>query len=178
MSELLSQLLLNFGALSDDEVLKEAKRLYIQHYCSARIPILTHDSQRVVFTEERFDHAFFSTDDKINKRFGKHVFVRERAERIHWIGAIIGGRISPTECWKLPPRYAAASRQRLYAVWNPAYAVWLFEEKDGWRFSTAYGAATRDLRRYTGRGTFAQRIWTSPRSIGSERESEIKTPRE
>src|SRR5579862_5253050 len=113
MSEIiLSKLLLSFGGLPPEQIQSHTKELYVKFYCSETI--LTHDGGRITFTDERFDHAFFSTDDKINKRFGKHQFMLDRAERLHWIAAIVSGKVPGVECWKVPPAYAAAPKQRIY----------------------------------------------------------------
>jgi mRNA-degrading endonuclease RelE of RelBE toxin-antitoxin system len=52
-------------------------------YCNPISPIFTFDSIVVVFFEDKFDHAFFESANRVEK--DKSVFSQTRAERILWI---------------------------------------------------------------------------------------------
>ena len=109
--------------------------------------IKTHDGESVMFYEDRFDHAFFTTDDRILRPHGKTKFDRSRGERVRWIGRIIQGAIVRTSCWHVPPVPGAVAK-RLYVLFDEGYLIWLNASKKGaWKFSSAYMANLSYIRR-------------------------------
>ena len=59
----------------------EYKQYYVEKYCKK--PIKTFDGIEVKFYEERFEHAFYESSDKLHS--SKDVFSKDRATRIDWI---------------------------------------------------------------------------------------------
>ncbi|HEV56629.1 MAG TPA: hypothetical protein ENN87_03920 [Phycisphaerales bacterium] len=161
MDPYLQTLLLNIEDLSDAEAEKLASRAYLEDYTDydthsgRRGERVTHDNQSVVFYEDRFEHAFFTTADKVNRPFNKSQFVRDRASRVRWIGEIIAGKLPGSECWLV---YQGNVLKRLYVHWDECYVVWLEPTKTGkWKFSSAYTTSRADIRRKL---CHARRIWT------------------
>jgi len=119
----------------------------------------THDDRAVMFYEDRFEHAFFTSSNRARHRDWKDKLAVERIASLHWIREFIAGRAENVECWeteRLDGRLLP--KMRIYLTWNPTYIVWLDELSDGFRFkfSSAYGPQTGDLRRYCQTG---RKIW-------------------
>lgn len=168
MDERLASLLIDLSELSDEEAEQTAFNKYAELYldtetASCRIGVReAHDGEQVVFFEDRFDHAFFTSSQKTSRSYAKDRLDRRRGERVAWIGPVLAGEIEGTECWVLPPRNGRRVLQgrrpnRLYIVLAEAYVVWLEPRLDErWRFSTAYVASYSDIRRYQRDG---RRAW-------------------
>ncbi len=160
----LEKLLLALEGKTDADIENLGKSIYFQ-LCDEshqKKTILTHDGHVVKFYRNRFEHAFYSSSDRIRHRDWKDKLAVNRIARIRWIREFIGGKISGVECWevnRLDDRLYP--KMRVYFTWEPAYIVWL-EEIDGdftFRYSTAYPTLTNDLRKYCRNGT---RIWSAP----------------
>jgi hypothetical protein len=147
----LASLLLDLSGLSDEKAEELTYREYIKLYTdremhSGRIGLRkTHDGKDVIFYEDRFEHAFFTSAYKTSRQYNKGKLDRVRASRLPWIGQIIEGNIPGTECWKIcrAGRYhsGASTTARLYVLWDQNYLVWLEPQGEGaWWFSTAYVA--------------------------------------
>jgi len=159
----LASLLLELTDLSDEEAEQLVFDKYAELYLDSgtlprRIGIRkTHDGLDCLFTESRFDHAFY---------FGgwlkKSIFSKVRGVRVAWIGPVIAGLIEKTECWLIPPKDRFRGGQtmlwnRLYLLRQESYVVWLEPGKSNkWWFSSAYVAGRGDLRRYCNAGSL---IW-------------------
>lgn len=160
MNEPLASLLLDLTDLPDAEAeeltFREYSRLYLDHETRKGMvgELQTHDGGSVTFYEDRFDHAFFTTFDKVVRPHNKGLFDKTRAVRVRWIGEIIAGNIDGTECYHIPSdthsRFRSAIMKRLYVLPEERYIVWLEPlKKGGWKFSTAYLTGNRDIRRIT-----------------------------
>jgi hypothetical protein len=147
----LASLLLDLTGLSDEEAEELTHQESIRFYLDRKTQRgmigehPTHDGQPVIFYEDRFDHAFYTSAYKASRQYHKGKFVRNRAARVRWIGEIIQGNIRGTECWKIsrPARYHSVTSlaARLYVLWDENYLVWLEPlPMQRWWFSTAYVA--------------------------------------
>ena len=63
----------------------EYKKYYIEKYCKKGLQ--TFDGIDVTFHEDRFEHAFYESSDKIHGN--KDVFSKNRALRIDWIEYVL-----------------------------------------------------------------------------------------
>jgi len=150
VNPLLASLLLDLSGLSDEEAEKLVYQEYIRLYMDREtrkgmIGIRkTHDGEDVLFTEWRFDHAFFKSAYKTSRKFNKGKFSKQRAARINWIEQIIAGTIDGCEFCHVPDfsRHDSSGRvmvKRLYILWEECYLVWLEpREKGGWWFPSTY----------------------------------------
>lgn len=164
MNPNLASLILDLSNLSDEEAEQLTRRKYIQLYMDKKTysglvgERQTHDNQPVMFYEDRFDHAFFSSAHKTFRQYNKDEFQKDRASRVSWIGPVIQGNIEGTECWWIPDSNRRDSSgniiiKRLYVVWDENYLVWLEPLKTGkWKFSSAYCANKNYIRKITGKG--------------------------
>ena len=59
------------------------RALYVQTYCNPQSPVFTFDGMKVKFFPDRFDHAFFESNNR--RQADKSLFSTTRAERILWI---------------------------------------------------------------------------------------------
>jgi hypothetical protein len=69
--------------LVQGKTVTEYRQIYIDEYCNVTVPIVTLDGIHVKFYPERFDHAFFESQNW--EKGDKSIFSQERAERILWI---------------------------------------------------------------------------------------------
>lgn len=164
MDERLASLLVDLSDMSDEEAEQAVLTMYGELYLTrGKSPkrtgaIHAHDEERVVFFEDRFDHAFAATVAWLKKG----PFDRRRGERVAWIGTVVRGEIAGTECWLMPPEDRRPPpndrlRRRLYIVREESYVVWLEPLRSGgWKFSSAYVAGHGDIRRYQRLG---RRFW-------------------
>ncbi len=155
MDPSLSSLLLDLSGLSNEEAEKLTFQEYIRLYTDRKTHTgmmgerQTHDGEPVVFYEDRFRHAFFTTYNRITRPYAKDRFDRVRASRVRWIGAVVRGNIPGTACWYVCDSPASLVK-RLYVVWDEYYLVWLNARKQGgWKFSSAYVADQRYTRQKT-----------------------------
>lgn len=72
----------NFITLPTPE---DYKKYYVEKYCKKGLQ--TFDGIEVTFHEDRFDHAFYESSDKVNGN--KDIFSVERAKRIDWIEYVL-----------------------------------------------------------------------------------------
>jgi len=172
MNPLLSSLLINLDGLSDEEAEYIVFEKYVELYLERGSPPrrmgskISHDGTAVLFTESRFDHAFFTSSDKTSRRYVRDMFVRLRGGRVAWIGPVIAGQIPGSECWVIPPKNGRRDVRnrppnRFYLVPEERYVVWLEPAQDGgWWFSSCYVAGLTDVKRYCrdGRRIWAQKI--------------------
>jgi hypothetical protein len=153
--------------LSDEEIEERGERLYRELYLNrGRVGVhRAHDGEVVLFHEDRFEHAFFGTQQWRWHPERKETVDRERVRRIRWIGEVISGRVEGSEClegvWHLGRE---ARRKRMYVVWDENYVVWLEPRRQGgWKFSTAYVASKELIRKYQGEGRMVSRWRKTPR---------------
>ena len=159
MDPILSSLLLDLTGLSDEEAEKVTYDEYVKLYMDPqtrggmRGERTTHDGASVTFYADRFDHAFFTTSDRISGPHAKGKFERTRAARVRWIQEVIGGKVPGTSCWFLPARPGGVAK-RLYVAWDECYLIWLnATNRGGWKFSSAYTADRSYIRSKTRWGT-------------------------
>jgi hypothetical protein len=155
----LESLKVNLEGLSEEEIAEEGVRLFRQELFpdgSFRSTLKLHDGQSVVFFQDRYEHAFQTSPDRIRHPYSKSKVAVERVERVKWIKPVLQGEITGTQCW-LVPDPARRQRKRLYVVVNEQYIIWLEERRDGgWKFSSAYCAGKQDIQRYTQGGI---KVW-------------------
>jgi len=160
----LSSLLLDLTNIPDEEAEQIVFDKYAVLYLDSGAPPRrigirkTHDGSDCIFTESRFDHAFY-----FKGRFTKNIFSKVRGERVAWIGPVIAGLMEKTECWVVPPKDGFREGKmrlwnRLYLLREESYVIWLEPGRGNkWWFSSAYVAGYGDIRRYCSAGTL---IWT------------------
>lgn len=165
MNPTLASLLLDLRGLSDKDAEELTRREYIKLYLDRRTRTgivgrrQTHDNEPVMFYEDRFDHAFFTSAHKTSRQYSKDEFQRDRARRVRWIGQIIRGNIDGTECWWIPDpdRRDSSGKiigKRLYVLWSENYIIWVEPLQSGkWKFSSAYWASKQYIRQITRKGT-------------------------
>ena len=100
----LDDLLVCTDGLEIAEIERTARRRYREIYVtSGRYGVFeTHDGESVYFWEDRFDHAFFTSSDRVRHPDKKDKLDIERVKRLRWINEIIAGRIPQTACWLTP----------------------------------------------------------------------------
>ena len=139
-----------------------ARRIYRDNYLGSKKvgELQAHDSSLVLFHEDRFEHAFFTSSNRTQFPKKKDVLDRKRVERIRWIKPIIEGRVKKTACYLLIDRDQGNRHRRLYLAQDHLFVIWLEpRQESGWNFSSAYTAMTMDVRRYCKSG---KRIWVAP----------------
>jgi hypothetical protein len=157
----LSSLLLCLDGLTDSQIEAVAREWYAKLYIttSRGFGVLkSHDGDEVIFWRDRFEHAFFTTSDRIGHPDRKDVVARERIERIRWIRGVVAGNVAESACWEVPsPTGRRRPPNRLYIVSSEIYVVWLEPRiSGGWKFSSAYTATAQNVRRYCQGG---KKIW-------------------
>ena len=139
----LQSLLMNLNGLDDARVERlgraEFRRLYVPN--GGRGTLRACDGSEVVFFEDRFDHAFFTTTDRYRRPYAKNIVSRDRIARVAWIGPVLRGEAANTQCWETCRGAGDTRIQRLCVASAELYVVWLEARRDGgWRFTTAYVA--------------------------------------
>jgi hypothetical protein len=124
----------------------------------------THDCQLLIFHARQFDHAFFTTSDRLCHPERKDVLRPGSIERVRWIAPLVSGSVEQSACFEVPgPTGRIRPPNRLYAVFKDPFVVWLEPRKDdGWKFSSAYPCTIQDIHRYT-RGGKTVWKWKKPR---------------
>ena len=114
----------------------------------------THDGEVLIFHAETFDHAFYTTSDRIVHPYRKDVLRKGSIERIRWIGPLIAGHVPGSACFEVPsPTGRQRPPNRLYAVYATPFVVWLEPRKEnGWKFRTAYPTTIEEIHRKYSRG--------------------------
>lgn len=132
------------------------RQIYTDLYAGQSVE--SHDGEPVFFFNDTFDHAFFTSSDRIRHPYDKDKVVPERVERIQYVGPVIQGKIDGVSCWLTPsPPPQKGYSKRLYVVHVCHYIIWLEpQRRGGWKFSTAYVAEPRYISRVCGEG---KRIW-------------------
>jgi hypothetical protein len=148
----LQSLLLDLNGVSDVQAEElgraEFRRLYVPG--AFRGTLRAYDDSEVVFFEDRFDHAFFTTVDRYRRPYAKNVLDRARVARVRWIGPILRGEVANTQCWETCRGTGDTRTQRLCIASAELYVVWLDERRNGgWRFSTAYVPRAAQASDYT-----------------------------
>lgn len=100
----LNDLIVSIERLEVAEIEDIARRLYREIYVtSGRYGICkAHDGESVYFWEDRFEHAFYTSSNRIRYPDRKDKLDLERVKRIRWIKEIIAGQIPGTGCWLTP----------------------------------------------------------------------------
>jgi hypothetical protein len=148
----LADLLEDVAGLHGGELFEKGFSLYRDLYLTkGRVGVEeTHDGQVLLFHEDRFEHAFQSTSDKLCSPERKDTVDAERIARIRWIGPVVTGRVAGTACFEVPsPTGRLRPPNRLYVVDRELYVVWLEPRTSGgWKFSSAYPATRDGVERY------------------------------
>jgi hypothetical protein len=143
----LEALLLDVESSDDDALLEQGRRLYKDTYLNqGHVGVhKTHDGKLLLFYEQQFDHAFWSSPDKHSGPHLKVRLARERIARMLWIGPLVAGEVLGSACWQGSGTGSPGRHQnRLYVIPNELYVAWLEPRTaGGWKFWTAY-RATRD----------------------------------
>lgn len=147
----LTSLLLDLTGLDDAQAEKlgraEFRSLYVPR--GTRGVLTAYDGSEIVFFEDRFDHAFFTTSDRYRHEFAKNVLDRDRVARVRWIGPILRGEVPNTQCWGTLRSPGTEQMKRLCIASAEIYVIWLDARRDGaWRFSTAYVARAAQASEY------------------------------
>lgn len=118
----------------------------------------THDRQVLIFHADRFDHAFYTTSDRICHPERKDVLRQGSIARIRWIAELVAGRVPGSACFEVPsPTGRCRPPNRLYAVYETPYVVWLEPRmRGGWKFATAYPLSIEEIRKYS---TGGRTVW-------------------
>jgi len=161
----LNEYLLSFSGKNAAEAEKLGIGIYRQYYLDNGKAFgvrKNHADEVVMFFEDRFEHAFWTSSNRARYPDKKDVIALDRLERIQWIYLVISGRVPGVECWHVP---SITGRRRppncLYIVWEEGYVVWLEPRNNGgWRFSSAYVTGRADIRRYCFGGG---KVWTAPK---------------
>lgn len=166
MSIDLNALLLNLAGLTDEEVETLGRDQYKLLYArgNGRNSLQAFDGVEVVFFDDRFDHAFFSTTDRYRRPEAKNQIARDRVERIAWIGPILRGEVANSQCWELSPISGNNPRKnRLCIASSDLYVVWLEPLRgDRWKFSTAYVARAAQATEYKQRRRCVWKVEVAP----------------
>ena len=152
----LKSLLLDLAGMSTEAILQSARQLYGELYLNREKFGIhsTHDGHVLVFHADAFDHAFYTTSDRICHPERKDIIRAGSIERIRWIGYLVSGAVPGSACFEVPsPSGRYRPPNRLYVVFDTPYVVWLEPRKDtGWKFKSAYPLSIEDIRKYTRRG--------------------------
>ncbi len=137
---------------SDDEVEAKARASFGKLYCGGRFrgEVPMYQGGKVIFFEDRFDHAFFTSPDRARRAYSKAKLARDRIERMAWIGAMIRGAIPGVECWEVVPHQGRQHpRDRALVLWQPGYVVWLWptNAEGVFKFSSAYPIPAAEIAR-------------------------------
>ena len=135
-------LLLDLAGIEASALEEFARRLYQDLYLNRGKFGLhsTHDSQVLIFHCDAFEHAFFTTSDRIRHPERKDVIRAGSIERIRWIGPLVSGAVPGSACFEVPSP-------------SGRYVVWLEPRREsGWKFKSAYPLSIEDIRKYTSRG--------------------------
>ncbi len=145
--------MVSLSGLDATAVEQLARKLYCELYLNqGRVgERRTHDGQLLLFHLDAFDHAFYTSSDRICHPERKDLLRRGSIERIHWIEHLVSGRVPGSACFEVPsPTGRCRPPNRLYVVFETPYVVWLEPRKDsGWKFKSAYPLSIEDIRKYT-----------------------------
>ena len=157
-------LLLDLSGKTDDEAAafgeRQYRELYLQRGRTGSLQ--THDGELVLFFEDRYHHAFHTSNNRAKHAYSKAKVASDRIERLAWIGPMIEGRFPDFECWEVPLKVPEEGQRnfpgkRLYVSWAHCYLVWLnIRNNGGYIFSTAYCCHQKDIARYIQR---SRKLW-------------------
>jgi hypothetical protein len=139
----LSALLVDLTGLNDCQIENLGRREYGDLYLggSKRGSLIAYDGSEVVFFEDRFDHAFFTTTDRYLHQYAKNVIAADRVARIRWIGPMLRGEVPNTQCWESTRAAGTVNIKRICIASSELFVVWLEARRNGgWKFSTTYVA--------------------------------------
>lgn len=149
----LEHLLVDLRTVDDKQVQGLGRNLYGQLYLNrGHVGVhRTHDGAVLIFHKNQFDHAFFTTSDRLCHPERKDVLRKASVERIRWIEPVVTGRVVGSACFEVPsPTGRNKPPNRLYAVYSTPYVVWLEPRKEGgWKFSTAYPLSIAEIHKYS-----------------------------
>jgi hypothetical protein len=128
----LFDLMVSLDGLSPEEVEARGRELYARQYLNhGHYGIhATHDGETLVFHKSQFDHAFFTTSDRLCHPERKDVVRRASIERILWIEQLVSGNVPGSACFEVPsPTGRRRLPNRLYAVYKQPLLFGLSREK-------------------------------------------------
>src|SRR6267142_2806182 len=117
----LEHLLVDLKALDHTQIQDLGRNLYAELYLNrGHFGIhRTHDNAVLIFHKNQFDHAFFTTSDRMVHPERKDVLRKASVERIRWIEPVVTGRIVGSACFEVPsPTGRNKPPNRLYAVYS------------------------------------------------------------
>lgn len=142
----LKSLLIDTSGLAPEEIHALGMRWFKDIYLVGNGILKTHDGQEVHFSEDLFEHGFYTSSDWRVSSI-KDVIDPSRVERVKWIKEFIEGNAPNSQCWAIP--VSRSKFKRLYCSTPIGYVVWLIPRKDNtWRFRTAYPADYLTIRGY------------------------------
>lgn len=114
----------------------ELRELWNREYC--RQVIYTHDSIRVKFYSDMFDHAFFESTNR--EKGGKDVLSYVRLEKMLWIKDVLADKTAiMLQGWdKVKKKYVKNRRVSIIKD-NYVVVIWIKNESEA-KFITAYEA--------------------------------------
>jgi hypothetical protein len=123
----------------------------------------THDHHLLIFHARQFDHAFFTSSDRICHPERKDILRPGSVQRIRWIAPVVYGEVEESACFEVPsPTGRIRPPNRLYAIYRHPFVVWLEpRENGGWKFASAYPYSIVEIRKYTRRGRTVWK-WKTP----------------
>jgi len=149
----LDQLLVICDSLCAEELERIGRDLYRELYLpSGHYGVhQTHDGQILMFHAETFDHAFYTTSDRIVYPERKDVLRKGSIERIRWIRPLVAGQVPRSACFEVPsPTGRTRPPNRFYAIYATPYVVWLEPRRSGgWKFRTAYPTSIEEIHKYS-----------------------------
>jgi hypothetical protein len=152
----LQRRLINVGDMDHASLESKGRVLYRRLYLdNERFGVReTHDGQTLLFHGRQFDHAFFTSSDRICHPERKDILRPGSLERILWIDPTITGIVEGSACFEVPsPTGRFRPPNRIYAVYCHPFVVWLEPRtEDGWKFSSAYPCSIEEIHGYTRRG--------------------------
>lgn len=130
------------------EIEEFGRKLYAELFLTSNFSgvQLSHDGEKVSFSVDRFDHAFYESPRK-------NLIDKSRVARIRWILPLITGKAKNSQCWLVKQD---GIEKRLYVCYGLNYVVWLERQNNkekSWVFSTAYIAERREIKKYTSNGS-------------------------
>ncbi len=162
----LQNLLIGIDHLDATELERIGRKLYRELYLDNDHNGVrrTHDCNLLMFYADQFDHAFFTSSDRLCHPDRKDILRPGSIERIRWIGPVVSGVVEGSACFAVPsPTGRYAPPNRIYASYQHPFVVWLEPRKaGGWKFSSAYPCSVKEIHEYTRRGSTVWK-WKRPR---------------
>ncbi len=134
----LAALLEDVSGLSGDALFEKGLSLYRELYLKkGRVgEASTHDGQVLLFYEDRYEHAFQTTSDRICAPERKDTVDAKRITCIRRNLPVIAGEVTETSCFEVPsPTGRSRPPNRLYVLEPELYVLWLEPRTLGrWKF--------------------------------------------